>query len=218
MNDSLITQTEFTDSCLRFEGDLTYMVRAMNLQQTPSGSYFNMSQGTATTINHVGTPDLTAAATFTSEGQVVSFTNNSNGSVEHYLWLFGDGAISEEQNPVHHYEDGLFVATLIVSNACKSDTVDMEILILTGTKDIRDDETVTISPNPTDGSFSVTMKEDVQSPFHLDLYASDGSLVFEKKDVISNEFVPLPGLDAGVYTLLITQHNQQFRKKLVLIK
>jgi len=217
MNDSLITQTEFTDSCLRFEGDLTYMVRAMNLQQTPSGSYFNMSQGAATTINHVGTPDLTAVATFTSEGQVVSFTSNSTGSVEHYLWLFGDGTISEEQNPVHEYEDGLFEAMLIISNACQSDTVDMEILILTGTKDIQDDETVTISPNPTDGSFSVMMKEDVQSPFHLYLYASDGSLAFEKKEVSSNESISLTGLDAGVYTLLITQNNQQFRKKLVLL-
>jgi hypothetical protein len=218
INDSLITTVEYRDSCLTYEGDITYMVRAMNLQQTPSGSYFNMSHGTAATVNHIGTPDLTADATFDQEGQMVTFANASTGSIEHYLWLFGDGETSEDENPVHEYEDGLFEATLIISNACRSDTISMEILILTGTKDIEDDAAVTISPNPSDGKFSVLMKEDFQTPIHVYLYASDGSLVFEKEEVAPNESLSLTALGAGVYTLLITQNNQQFRKRLVLIR
>src|SRR4030095_16026801 len=52
--------------------------------------------------------------------QPVQFTDNSTGSVDQWLWQFGDGEASTSQNPSHQYQDtGYFSVTLIVwSNTC----------------------------------------------------------------------------------------------------
>jgi gliding motility-associated-like protein len=54
----------------------------------------------------------------------VNFTDLSTGTVNHWLWLFGDGGSSTEQNPIHVYEDtGYFDITLIACNEGCCDTV-----------------------------------------------------------------------------------------------
>jgi hypothetical protein len=64
LNAEPVTLNTFVDSCLEMEGDILYMVRALNLQLTPSGSYYNMSQGVIDTIHHTGTTEVAAVATF----------------------------------------------------------------------------------------------------------------------------------------------------------
>jgi YD repeat-containing protein len=47
----------------------------------------------------------------------VSFNDQSNGSITSWLWYFGDGNTSTEQNPVHTYtEQGNHTVTLTVEN------------------------------------------------------------------------------------------------------
>jgi len=217
VNNEPIPNGEFTDSCLAVEGDITYMVRALKLQHTPSGTYYNMSEGVMQKVNHVGTPDLTAEATFTQEGQVVTFTNASIGAVDHVLWLFGDGDSSEEQNPVHQYHDGAYQAAIIVSNECRADTLYLEVLILTGTKEITDDSEILVSPNPSEGTFSIFKQQDPTTPFHIHIYSTDGSLVFEKNDVVSKEAIHTSGLSQGVYTLMMEQGKQVYRKRIIIL-
>lgn len=54
----------------------------------------------------------------------VNFSDLSTGTISNWLWKFGDGATSSDQNPVHIYEDtGYFDVTLIVCNAGCCDTV-----------------------------------------------------------------------------------------------
>jgi len=217
INNEPSTNHEFVDSCLAVEGDITYMVRALNLQQTPSGSYYNMSEGVAQKINHIGTPDVTANADFTQEGQVVTFTNTSSGAVDHVLWLFGDGDTSTELNPVHQYHDGAYHAALIVSNECRTDTFYLDLLILTATKDIHDDAHVTISPNPSTGTFAISIKSDLNTPFHLYMYSADGNLVLEKNEVKPNESINATVLTQGVYTLVLDQGNNVYRRRVVIL-
>ena len=54
----------------------------------------------------------------------VNFLDQSTGNVTRWLWDFGDGGTSIEQNPSHHYEDtGLFTIRLIVWNNNCADTL-----------------------------------------------------------------------------------------------
>ena len=54
----------------------------------------------------------------------VIFTDLSTGTVTRWLWLFGDGGTSTDQNPVHQYGDtGLFTVRLIVWNVNCPDTI-----------------------------------------------------------------------------------------------
>ena len=52
-----------------------------------------------------------------SQPLVVEFTDRSIGNIDTWEWDFGDGNTSEEQNPVHVYQDtGIYYVCLTVSN------------------------------------------------------------------------------------------------------
>jgi len=215
VNDELVYVSSFTDTCVSVEGDIAYMVRAVNLQVTPSGSYYNMSQGVMETIQHSGTSTVVAIATFAENGQTVSFTSNSTGPIDNYLWLFGDGETSTEENPVHVYNDGQWEATLIVSNACKADTLLMTLLILTGMEEATKSPWV-ISPNPADGLFTIVNPGNTE-PFHLKILDTDGKTVLDKDNVLSGESLEISHAGQGVFTVMIQQGKQLYHKSLIIV-
>jgi len=76
----------------------------------------------------VVTPPAVAAA-FTAnvwEGTTpitVNFTDQSTGSPTSWLWYFGDGSSSTEQNPTHYFPYGTYQVILTASNDTSSDSV-----------------------------------------------------------------------------------------------
>ena len=61
----------------------------------------------------------TASFTFANQQNIFTFQNTSIGSSLAYLWVFGDGSSSSQQNPVHTYATtgtGSYTVTLIVSD------------------------------------------------------------------------------------------------------
>ena len=69
---------------------------------------------------HVGVkpnPLFSASPRYACAFQDIHFTDASTGSVDSWLWHFGDGGTSTDQHPIHIYQDtGYFNVTLIVSN------------------------------------------------------------------------------------------------------
>lgn len=62
----------------------------------------------------------------------VSFTDSSTGNPKRWLWDFGDGSTSTEQNPVHTYTlEGTYTVTLTVDNAATESKVKRENYIST---------------------------------------------------------------------------------------
>jgi gliding motility-associated-like protein len=60
----------------------------------------------------------------------IQFTDQSTGLITNWLWFYGDGGASIEQNPVYQYNDtGYFHVTLIVSNNGCSDTLQLNDFI-----------------------------------------------------------------------------------------
>ena len=81
-----------------------------------------------TTEGAVGQPPIAAFAISNDEpdaGQIVTFSNQSAGEPDSYLWNFGDGvdSISTETSPFHTYsEGGEYIVSLIAYNGFGSDT------------------------------------------------------------------------------------------------
>jgi hypothetical protein len=74
---SPVTGTAFTDSA-PLSGSSTYMVRAVKLQTTPSGTYYNPSQGLFVTVNGTtGTLPPTMSVRRSSTNLVISWTSQS---------------------------------------------------------------------------------------------------------------------------------------------
>ncbi len=82
-----------------------------------------------------------AGFSFESNEKVISFTNESKvaegaGSVS-YTWNFGDGTFSNEQNPVHEYENvGIFDVSLVAVTGDDMDTYQASVVVL-GTVEAR---------------------------------------------------------------------------------
>lgn len=73
----------------------------------------------------------------TPDGEFLFSTNeltveleNLSTNADSYEWNFGDGAISFEENPSHTYDAfGTYILSLIATNECGDDTVEVEIVL-----------------------------------------------------------------------------------------
>lgn len=75
------------------------------------------------------TPQPNVVANFTCDveeaavGGLISFIDRSSGSVDEWLWDFGDGTSSTSQNPTHSYDSpGTYTVALTVRGGTATDT------------------------------------------------------------------------------------------------
>jgi hypothetical protein len=71
---SLVSLTSFTDASVP-TGTFTYMVRAVALQTTPSGSYYNPSQGIFATTDVVAVPPILLRASLSNNSLLLSWNS-----------------------------------------------------------------------------------------------------------------------------------------------
>jgi PKD repeat protein len=75
------------------------------------------------TVNPLPTAGFSLSPTCMVINTDITFTNLSTDATD-YHWNFGDGSVSEEENPTHQFSEyGYYCITFIVSNACGSDTI-----------------------------------------------------------------------------------------------
>lgn len=74
---------------------------------------------------------LAPVAEFSYSGDpTFNFTDNTLNNPDAWYWVFGDGVISEEQNPSHTYaENGIFNVCLLVTNELGSDVICKSITV-----------------------------------------------------------------------------------------
>ena len=219
VNADIITDTSYTDSCLVLQGVYKYMVRAIKLQESPSGTYFNMSQGATGTVLHIGDPTVLADFDYSIQDNIVTFTNTTHNATS-YLWLFDDGESSTEENPVHAFAPGSYDVKLTAWNECDIDSIYMIGINIMGTSTIEtpDDEIFSIYPNPTTGLFRINFKHSIEAETGIQIYSALGSLVFEKNKIGEDEEIDLLDQPEGVYVLLLTIGDKQYSKKLILLR
>ncbi|WP_048065773.1 DUF3344 domain-containing protein [Methanosarcina acetivorans] len=95
----------------------------------PTGSYYKIqlalltASGAGSSGGDGPVADFTANVTSGGIPLTVSFTDESTGSPASWLWDFGDGNNSTEQNPVHTYStEGTYSVNLTVTNEDGSDS------------------------------------------------------------------------------------------------
>jgi hypothetical protein len=189
-----VQTTSYTDSCFSDEGVFTYMVRALHLEESNAGSYFNLSTGVCDTLLNPELPfALVPGFTYNMENGTVSFQNTSVGA-EHYSWDFGDGSTSSEANPVHVYsEPGEYSVTLTAWNDCLEDSVSFDIEI-TLSMEAHSNANWRVYPNPTKGIITLDAPPALGPVL---IYNAMGKLVAQFSD-LSFDMGLLP---KGMYTI-----------------
>lgn len=152
--------------------------------------------------------DFPPAASFTAAVDVstVTFTNTSTGG-NSYLWNFGDGQTSEEENPVHEYsEDGIYVVILTVTNGCGSQS-------FTGQVEIVSPVTASFNSDMQSGCAPLTVQFSDQSDNNVTAWqwtfaGGDPASSTEQNPVVTYA-------DPGVYDVQLEVSNSQYSDLLV---
>lgn len=216
INSIPITSTSYTDLCLPYPGTYKYMVRALKLEVTPSGSYYNLSEGIADTAYNSTSIAAISAFAAAVAGTSVNLANTSTNAST-YSWDFGNGDTSTALNPVANYTaNGSYVIMLIASNACKSDTSYQTVNIYeVGLEEISSANALNVSPNPTTGKIRIYY--DAKTISSIVVFNSEGKKVFSKEKLASGEELNLSMLNKGIYLLQFgTLSGTNFSKKLLL--
>jgi PKD repeat protein len=106
------------------------------------------------------TYDFAAAFSYaqTGGGNQISFTSNSINAVS-YLWDFGDGNTSTQQNPTHVYTStGTYNVRLIIfnsNNSCSRKATETVVVTTTGIDDI-EAAAFSIAPNPANNELRIS--------------------------------------------------------------
>jgi PKD repeat protein len=217
LNSAPVASTSYTDNCLLYKGTYTYMVRALILQTSPSGTYFNMSEGIADTA--YSSNGMKAYASFSSSTGMnpMTFTNTSVNTTS-YLWNFGDGGTSTSLSPSHSYTaSGTYTISLISSNGCHSDTVYKVVnMILTGISEVSLGNEIIVFPNPSNGKIKILLEDRNLSSFDVSIFDSEGRLVFNSKSLVKQTEIDLSHCSKGLYLIHVNTGHQRGTKRFVI--
>ena len=217
INPDPVTGTSYNDTCLLYPGVYTYMVRAVLLQQSQSGTYYNLSQGISDTAWSYSDIKVHAVAGYSIAGNVVSFTNSSVNATG-YLWDFGDGDTSTLEEPVHSYDNGDYTARLIAASSCDADTVSIPVSVITGNRETTGLSAVSVYPNPSAGKFRISFGTAASAIEEIMIYDIFGTLVKDLQNTESGREIDLSAYPDGLYILMVTTGKAGYRGKVIIRK
>lgn len=145
--------------------------------------------------------DFSTQSTSISQGNNIQFTDISTNNPTSWLWDFGDGETSREQNPLHTYlDDGIFSISLVVSNSGGSDKkVRVGYIVVSSASPVSNfSSNLTVIAQGKSISF---VDQSTNNPISWSWNFGDGN--------ISNEQNPTHTFSkSGVYTINLTTSNK----------
>lgn len=216
INSALIAGTTYTDNCLLYKGIYKYMVRAYKLETTPSGTYYNMSEGIADTANSTNGMKAHASFSLSVSGTTVNVTNLSVNTTANN-WNFGDGGTATSVNAAHTYTaNGSYTITLISSNSCNSDTAKLVVNIISASINELNTISATVYPNPSNGKITVKLNNRDNEAYEATIYNQEGKLIQRKLNVRDLVDFDLSGEASGLYFLQLRNEKGAYSQKFVI--
>ena len=155
------------------------------------------------------------------------YLTNTSTDASTYYWDFGDGSSSTDVNPWHNYSTpGQYTVLLVAySSSCGNDSALLTVEVFSAA-DIHEEQIVDfqISPNPTIGETSITLKSSYSGHSELILTDTEGRIIRVKplqlqpgKNTFLIDFNEL-GLAAGNYFLRLSTNSSQTTRPIVFRK
>jgi PKD repeat protein len=147
----------------------------------------------------------------------VNFNNLSTGNGLTYVWDFGDGNQSTDENPVHIYQqDGLYTVTLTVTDSCGI-TSNASASVTIGNTNIDEENGLSLNvwPNPTSDWVNITWNVSLTGTVFYQLQDMTGRVVLEKSDTSLHMKLDLSALPSGNYLLKMEHKGSVYRQKVI---
>lgn len=187
----------------------TASIRVRGVNDFGSGFYSEILEVTVTR-NPVAEFD------YTTSGLEVDFENTSNYA-DSYLWDFGDGGSSEEENPTHSYNDfgNYNISLTAISDMCGDSVVTQTIELITSISDLALNQPVYVYPNPSAGKFYIQVENEMIID-QMQIIDQQGKIIFKSSEKIeNNQLLNFSGFNQGVYYLKITSAKRVFNQKII---
>jgi parallel beta-helix repeat protein len=171
---------------------------------------------TATVVNK---PLPTASFTSSTVGLAAIFTNTSTNGTG-YLWDFGDGNSSTDANPTHVYSSAsTYSVSLTVTNACGSATFGPTLVnVINSGIEENASMQVSLFPNPTNGTFNVTLSDVNGSETVINVIDVTGKSILVKNIAagVNQATLDATTFASGIYSVKIS--NGEFTKVIRLVR
>ena len=182
-------------------------VQATFLQQIASNTVFD----SLSTWN-INRWDAQSSFTYNSQGNSISFTSTSQYAYQ-YAWDFGDGQLSDEENPIHIYDgsNNSYVVQLIASGLCSSDTSVLAIQFQPNSIVEASFQNLRVFPNPANTQLTIT--SDNSTKIDVQVFSSTGKLVKQILRSQSPTILNIENLATGMYQVVCSdgQNKKTFR-------
>jgi hypothetical protein len=156
-------------------------------------------------------------------GKTVTLTSTAVNAT-YYFWDFGDGNMSQDQNPVHTYvNEGYYTIMHIAGNICGNDTAYFNL----GTQSVgiyehQDNLIISIYPNPTNGLVTINFEAVHSGRVEIKISDKNGKLITNHLEHHFNgklsKVIDLQHLSAGIYFMQMITDEQVITKKIILNK
>ncbi len=170
-----------------FSNNLNGYSDSSSIELTPfngtSGVYFvklaNECGELTSLANNFHIADLPDAAfAYQTNGLSVQFLNQSV-NYSQYLWNFGDGSTSLENNPTHLFTyAGTYSVSLIVDNTCGQDSIKYDIAVLNTSIDEKLESSIRLYPNPSEELLNIVFQSQ-KKDFTIEIFDFTGRKVWE---------------------------------------
>lgn len=154
------------------------------------------------------TPSAQFNAVLSTGGLTWNFNDISTGTPTSWLYDFGDGATATTATTFHQYaQSGTYTVTLIVTNACGSDTSSQTLIALSNQSRINGQ--LSVYPQPNDGACWLEMPVDAQGSLELSVWDVRGACVrkLPLQAGPAQVRLDLGPLSTGVYQLHLQGEN-----------
>ena len=192
-----------------------------------AGTY---SVTTTDNLGCLGVDDITVATETTptsafsfsvdGTGLVFDFTYTGTANATSFDWDFGDSNTDTGQDPTHTYAaDGNYTVTLIVTNVCGSDTITQNLDVV-GIEDGLRAESISIFPNPNNGTFTYSFTNYDLSDVTVEMFTVTGQQVYgklyEQVSGTIDEKVSINDISRGMYFLRFTSGSKIITRRVTI--
>jgi len=153
-------------------------------------------------------------------GSAIAFSNASSGAAS-WLWNFGDGQTSTDENPSHAFTDnGSFTVSLTATSnlGCQA-IATKDLAVITGLEQWLSNQDLHVYPNPASDKIKIEMDLTEAGTPEISLMNAQGKPLFNKqygltKDLFSEE-IGISSLSQGLYLVKVTMSGKSYFKKFV---